>query len=183
MLPGIENTYRNIRYSLEENKDFGLANDFFVGEMEAKRRQLKWWRRWLLSVPAVYKIFSNYGTSPLRVLLWLSLLTFLNAYHLWDYSIYANESLIEMNTSEVDVSSSLNGFEALMNSIKINVEGIRGVLTYSIQTLTLQKDKLEIFDNLPKNSPVYLINTLCAVIGPIIIALFAVSIRTRIKRN
>jgi|TARA_R110002153_G_scaffold234091_8_gene387529 hypothetical protein len=42
MLPGIENTYRNIRYSLEENKDFGLANDFFVGEMEAKRRQLKW---------------------------------------------------------------------------------------------------------------------------------------------
>jgi uncharacterized protein YjbI with pentapeptide repeats len=183
MLPGIENTYRNIRYSLEENKDFGLANDFFVGEMEAKRRQLKWWRRWLLSVPAAYKIFSNYGTSPLRVFLWLSLLTFLNAYHLWDYSIYANESLIEMNTSEVDISSSLNGFETLMNSIKINVEGIRGVLTYSIQTLTLQKDKLEIFDNLPKNSSVYLINTLYAVIGPIIIALFAVSIRTRIKRN
>ena len=51
MLPGIENTYRNIRYSLEENKDFGLANDFFVGEMEAKRRQLKWWRlRILLNV-------------------------------------------------------------------------------------------------------------------------------------
>ena len=70
-----------------------------------------------------------------------------------------------------------------MNSIKINLEGIRGVLTYSIQTLTLQKDKLEIFDNLPKNSAVYLINTLYAVIGPIIIALFAVSIRTRIKRN
>lgn len=150
--------------------------------MEAKRRQLKWWRRWLLSVPAAYKIFSNYGTSPLRVFLWLSLLTFLNAYHLWDYSIYANESLIEINISEVNISS-FDSFETLMNSIKINVEGIRGVLTYSIQTLTLQKDKLEIFDNLPKNSPVYLINTLYAVIGPIIIALFAVSIRTRIKRN
>jgi hypothetical protein len=140
-------------------------------------------RRWLLSVPAAYKIFSNYGTSPLIVFLWLSLLTFLNTYHLWDYSIYTNESLIEVNTSEVDISSSLNGFETLMNSIKINLEGIRGGLTYSIQTLTLQKDKLEIFDNLPKNSPVYLINTLYAVIGPIIIALFAVSIRTRIKRN
>ncbi len=87
------------------------------------------------------------------------------------------------HTPEVDISSSFKSFETLMNSIKINVEGIRGVLTYSIQTLTLQKDKLEIFDNLPKNSPVYLINTLYAVIGPIIIALFAVSIRTRIKRN
>lgn len=88
-----------------------------------------------------------------------------------------------MNTSEVDINSSFKSFETLTNSIKINVEGIRGVLTYSIQTLTLQKDKLEIFDNLPKNSPVYLINTISAVIGPIIIALFAVSIRTRIKRN
>lgn len=186
MLPGIENTYRNIRYSLEESKDFGLANDFFVGEMEAKRRQLKWWRRWLLSVPAIYRAFSNYGTSPARVFLWLVIFTVLHAYMIWDYSIYKSEVFVVFNhidTSKVGVMSPVKSFEVLTDSLSFNIETVRGLLTYAIQTLTLQKDKVEIFGKLPESSPVYLINTLYGVLGPIIIALFAVSVRTRIKRN
>ena len=65
-LPDLENSYRNIRFSLEANKDFSLANDFFIGEMDAKRNQLPWLKRQLFSVLALYRLISNYGTSPIR---------------------------------------------------------------------------------------------------------------------
>jgi len=64
--PMLEANYRNIRSALEENKDFRGATDFYVGEMEARRRQLPLSRRYLLSIEWVYWLLSLYGASPLR---------------------------------------------------------------------------------------------------------------------
>ncbi|NOQ51313.1 MAG: hypothetical protein GQ578_03695 [Desulfuromonadaceae bacterium] len=39
MLPRLEAGYRNLRITLEENKDYATATDFYIGEMESRRRQ------------------------------------------------------------------------------------------------------------------------------------------------
>jgi len=76
-LPVLEETCRNIRVALEESRSFNVASDFYVAEMEAARARLPLFRRHLLSVHAIYRIVSNYGTSvptAIRVLAYLILL-------------------------------------------------------------------------------------------------------------
>lgn len=70
--PQLEMTYRNIRKTLESQKDYDLASDFLVGEMEQKRKQLHPLKKWF-SIINAYDLLSQYGTRPLRVGLWLSL--------------------------------------------------------------------------------------------------------------
>lgn len=70
-LPILEETCRNARVALEENRSFGMASDFYVGEMEAARAQLSFLERHLFSVAALYRFVSLYGTNvgvALRVL-------------------------------------------------------------------------------------------------------------------
>jgi uncharacterized protein YjbI with pentapeptide repeats len=76
-LPVLEQTCRNIRVSLEESRDFNVASDFYIAEMEALRAQLPFLRRHFFSVVALYRFVSNYGTSvatALRVLAYLLIL-------------------------------------------------------------------------------------------------------------
>jgi uncharacterized protein YjbI with pentapeptide repeats len=70
-LPVLEETCRNARVALEDNRSFDMASDFYVGEMEAARTQLGLFRRHLFSVAALYRFVSGYGTSvgvALRIL-------------------------------------------------------------------------------------------------------------------
>lgn len=78
-LPVLEETCRNARVALEENRSFGIASDFYVGEMEAARAQLSFLKRHLFSVVALYRFVSNYGTNvgaSIRVLALLYALHF-----------------------------------------------------------------------------------------------------------
>jgi hypothetical protein len=68
-LPALEETCRNARVALEDNRSFNVASDFYVGEMEALRRRLPFLRRHIASVPALYRIVSKYGTSVGQALL------------------------------------------------------------------------------------------------------------------
>ena len=75
-LPQLEESYRNIRVTLEDNLNYEAAADFYVGEMDTRRAQLNIFRRHFFSVTALYKAVSNYGTSvftAFRVLLWIIL--------------------------------------------------------------------------------------------------------------
>jgi len=65
-LPSIEETYRNIRFALEENRSFAIATDFYIGEMEAQRRQLSFSPPHFFSVTAWYNALSRYGTRPYK---------------------------------------------------------------------------------------------------------------------
>lgn len=186
-LPNLESTYRNIRFSLEENKDFGQANDFFVGEMEAKRRQLPFLKRHFLSVLAVYKLISNYGTSPIRVgLLFLAMvlthMVLISDATGLEFSISANLPTIQSINWFAPIESSRQAWSTF--SLEVNSIGLRDSLTYSLQTMTLQKEKVLVFK--PENivgTSVPFINSVFTVIGPVVIALFALTVRTRIKRN
>jgi uncharacterized protein YjbI with pentapeptide repeats len=78
-LPVLEETCRNARVALEENRSFNMASDFYVGEMEASRAQLGLLRRHLFSVAALYRFVSQYGTCvgvAIRVLVLLYALHF-----------------------------------------------------------------------------------------------------------
>jgi hypothetical protein len=76
-LPVLEETCRNARVALEENRSFDMASDFYIGEMDARRMRLGLWRRHFFSVPAIYRFVSNYGTNvgwALRILVYFYLL-------------------------------------------------------------------------------------------------------------
>lgn len=66
--PQLEDSYRNIRATLEDNLSFSAASDFYIGEMEAQRSQLGIFKRHLFSVAAWYNFVSKYGTSVPRAL-------------------------------------------------------------------------------------------------------------------
>lgn len=73
-LPILEETCRNVRVAHEESRSFNVASDFYIAEMEAVRARLPWIRRAFFSVPAMYRIVSNYGTSVGRAVLTLATL-------------------------------------------------------------------------------------------------------------
>jgi uncharacterized protein YjbI with pentapeptide repeats len=67
-LPILEETCRNLRAALEDNRNYAEAADFYVGEMEARRMRLNFLRRYFFSVEALYRYASTYGTSVGRAL-------------------------------------------------------------------------------------------------------------------
>ena len=74
----LEETYRNVRTALEESRDYATATDFYVREMETRRRTMPWWRREFFSVEALYLSVSRYGSSPSRALGWFLALVILH---------------------------------------------------------------------------------------------------------
>lgn len=77
-MPQLEESYRNIRATLEDNLNYSAAADFYIGEMDAQRSQLSLFKRYILSVVAWYKIVSNYGTSVPKAFSVLLILLFLH---------------------------------------------------------------------------------------------------------
>jgi hypothetical protein len=72
--PALEEAYRNIRRTLEAQKDYEKASDFLIGEMEQRRKQLHPMKRFF-SIIGLYSVLSRYGTQPSRVILWLLLVS------------------------------------------------------------------------------------------------------------
>ncbi|RLA50872.1 MAG: hypothetical protein DRR42_11900 [Gammaproteobacteria bacterium] len=178
-LPLIENSYRSIRISLESVKDFTRANDFFIGEKESARKQLSTPRRLLFSVLALYKYLSNYGTSPLRCTGWFILLVVIHcalieSAHDDELKKYFQSAPIESTYKAGNINTQLK------NVISIVGENYSRRILYSIQTMTLRRNKADI-----KVKPtVYngYVNAIFSVLGPLIIGLIALSIRIKIKR-
>jgi uncharacterized protein YjbI with pentapeptide repeats len=79
-LPLLESACRKMRVCLEESKDFGIATDLYVGEMEAKRKQLHFLRRNILSTEALFRLVSNYGQSAFQAFLVLTILILIHFY-------------------------------------------------------------------------------------------------------
>lgn len=62
-LPVLEDTCRNARVALEDNKSFDIASDFYIAEMEASRSRMGFFKREIWSINALYRFVSFYGTS------------------------------------------------------------------------------------------------------------------------
>lgn len=164
-LPLIESVSRNLRHAMEENKNYSLANDFFVGEMEAKRKQLSLSKRHVTSLLAWYKVLSNYGTSPYQCIKMLFMTALLHA------ALLAWLTLPPMSWDLFSAPLE-QGFELLSDSGKR--------LMYSLQVMTLRKDRIMSFEN--SGVAVELIDFIASILGPILSLALGLSIRTRIKR-
>jgi uncharacterized protein YjbI with pentapeptide repeats len=153
-LPALEQTCRNVRVSLEESRDFNIASDFYIAEMEALRNRLPFIKRHLFSVAALYRIVSNYGTSVFRGLLVLLLLIVL---HL-----------------KLSLCFSPETFSQSVEYITENA--LRTVKIMSLQMVSSgDSDKL--------TSGQRWVDAIFRILSPVQITMLALAFRTRIKRN
>jgi len=123
-LPRLESSYRNIRVAIEATKDFNTASDFYVGEMEARRNRLGWWRAHIFSIPAAYRILSGYGCDPTRA--FLALLLFCLFYGIyWGVATYGFGTFLPtLNTIRLSIRQTVFIFPVLRP--EVGVEEIRG---------------------------------------------------------
>ncbi|WP_404361561.1 pentapeptide repeat-containing protein [Methylotuvimicrobium sp. KM1] len=152
-LPILEETCRNARVALEENRNFNAASDFYVAEMEAAQAQLPGFMRHFFSVNALYKSVSNYGTSvatAIRMLVWLYLLHFSASFYL------------ELQSG------------TLPQMQQFSEQAIR-----SIKVLLLTPDPK--FANVSTTQSWF--DIVLRLLGPIQLAMVALAFRSRIKRH
>lgn len=167
-LPQLEETYRNVRVALEDNRDYSAAADFYIGEMEAARAQKSFLKRHIFSVVAAYRWLNGYGTKPLQA--FLIFLFFL--------SIHLGLTLMLPNVSREEVLK-VGGFQisanAFFDALKVEI----ACLLNSLQVMTLQRTDSFIKVGGLQN----LLDTVFRVLGPAQLSLMVLALRARIKRH
>lgn len=161
----VEEACRNIRVSLELNKNYDAASDFFIGERDMHRMQLHPIKQYFLSVDAWYNALSRYGTSTWRagrILLWLLLGHLLATVYLLNDPALVLDLLKGGGTNEGQTL------------------GWPGLLVHTLQIFTLQKVTADLF---LQNSTIALLDACFRGVAPVMIAILALSFRSRIKRH
>ncbi len=169
MLPRIESEYRNVRVALENNKNYSAATDFYVGEMEARRRQMFYPKRYFFSIEALYHALSNYGASPwlaLRMFIWLVIL----------HTVLTVTFVITPETAFVKILKIKENIPLINDIFKLSIINI--VNSFNILTFQRGNTILEI-----TQLSGHIVNTLFRVLGPVQLALIALAIRVKIKRH
>ncbi len=153
----IERLYRELKQNYEDRRDFERARAFHYGEKEMRRINPRTPRgyRWFLLWP--YWLVSGYGERCLRPLLWaLIFVAIFTACYFWGGLLGAGKqtNMASDPTSFLDVA------------------------LYSLRTMLLLKpDEFVCIGFWGK-----LINTLQSVAGPLLVGLFALAVRQRLKR-
>jgi hypothetical protein len=142
-----------VRVALEESKNFSAAADFYVGEMDAQRARLGFWRGEVFGVPVWYRTLTMYGTSVGQGVLMLAILFFLHA-------------VMTGIVQELDSSELLSKAPDL--------------LLRSLRLATLQQDESEF---MASRFWQLTLDTIFRVLAAIQIALLVFAFRTRIKRS
>lgn len=165
IFPRIESQYRNVRVALEENKNFTLASDFYIGEMEIRRMQLHPLKRYIFSIEAFYNTLSRYGTDPKKS--FMILMQF--------YLIHVLLTICFQAPDFTTFSFALFDLECL----SIILEKLAIYLINSLKVVTLMRFGPFIENGLSQT----LIDTIFRIIGPFQLALLVMAMRNRIRRN
>ncbi len=167
-LPQLEETCRNVRVALEDNRDYSAAADFYIGEMEASRAQKPFFKRHIFSVVATYRCLSGYGTRPLQAFLMFLVLL----------SIHSGLTLLLSGISNEDVLKA-GGFQISTSPLLDMGKILISCLLNSLQVMTLQRT-----DSLIKvGDSQNLFDTVFRVLGPAQLSLTVLALRARIKRH
>jgi len=158
-LAQIEELYRELKQNYEDRRDYERAGDFHVGEKEIRLRNPKT-DRYLKLLLALYKLVSGYGENYRRPLLWLGIL--------W---VYTSTSLLAggltMQRSNESLLLSLN-----------SLPHWGWALLYGLKTIF----HLPANDFAPEGLFGHIIHALASILGPVLIALFGLALRQRLKR-
>jgi uncharacterized protein YjbI with pentapeptide repeats len=157
-LPVLEETCRNARVALEENRSFNVASDFYVAEMEAARSQQKFWERHVFSVTALYRSVSRYGTSVGTALWMLFLIYFLHMI-----------STVALESPKGTVLEMQHISEAAVRSLKVLL------LQATVQATESRVASI--------SSTQTWLDLVFRLLGPIQLAMVALAFRSRIKRH
>ncbi len=149
----VESAYRNIRLSLEENKEYLATNDFYIGEMDSRLKRRKSWLARNFCIEKLYRVLSVYGTSPAR-------------------AVFAFFSILSVH---VFITVALTPEQSHPIWIK---DMISDYLAHSIQVMTLQKPS----GFLCLSDSQKIIDSWFRVIGPVQLAVIALALRNSIRR-
>ncbi|HHT9134411.1 MAG TPA: pentapeptide repeat-containing protein [Candidatus Avalokitesvara rifleensis] len=160
----VEVLYRQFKKNLEEEKNWEDAGEFHYGEMECKRKGLTWfWRNFGLL--AWYRYFSGYGERPLRAAISLIILILLCSllYYISDDSIhyvtYKNLGTVKETTESYHSKGHWLSYS------------FKAVFWHRFGEYGVEPDSW--------GKAVFFFESL---LGPILIALFILALRRRVKR-
>jgi len=152
----IERLYRELKQNYEDRRDYERAGDFHYGEKEMRRRnpETPFILRFLLTF---YWLFSGYGERYLRPLIWAGLLLAASTigYLALGLSSKGGESTLALT----------NGWDWLRAAF------------YSFRVMTFLKP-----DDLIPIGCSKVVNTIESLLGPLLLGLFALAVRQRLKR-
>jgi uncharacterized protein YjbI with pentapeptide repeats len=154
-LPALEETCRNARVALEDNRSFNTASDFYVAEMEAARAQLRLLARNIFSVNALYRFSSLYGTNvgiAIRVLFLFFLLHLVGSIQL-----------------------------TYRDAHDLSIEVVSGSALRSLQVLVQQNLDTRLSPDV--TTPQLWLDAIFRVVGLVQAAMVALAFRSRIKRH
>ncbi|MBI5569327.1 MAG: pentapeptide repeat-containing protein [Desulfomonile tiedjei] len=151
----IERLYRELKQNYEDRRDYERAGDFHYGEKEMRRINPKTHWAWRF-VLGVYLVVSGYGERCLRPLAWASLfLALFTIGYLWC-------GLCPKDGDQILTICDWSDWRAW---------------NYSLRVMTLLKP----YDWVPQGCG-ECINTFASLVGPLLIGLFALTLRQRLKR-
>jgi uncharacterized protein YjbI with pentapeptide repeats len=154
----IEQLYRQLKQNYEDRRDYERAGDFHYGEKEMRRRNpdTPWWLRCLLRA---YRCIGGYGERCLPPLAWSVGLLLICALLYYCLGLRPNPKIV--SSSPVFIS----GWD---------------YVDYSLRVMTLLKPD----DLVPAGCARYAryVSTLESLAGPILLGLFALALRQRLKR-
>lgn len=167
--PRIEVEYRNFRVAMEENKNYATASDFYIGEMETRRHQMTYPRKYFFSIAAIYNALSEYGTNPSRAARIFLLLILLHLSLTMYFGPPPREAYNKAFSATSTTPLITNTFGTLLL-----------YFTNSLKILSLQRGP-EVLETKSLNSNI--IDSVFRIIGPAQLALIALSFRSKIKRH
>ena len=103
--PQLEKAYRNIRVSLESQKEFDTASDFLIGELNHKLLQKPCYKRHT-SILGLYKLLSLFGTSHSRIIF------------IWFFILILPHFFITASINDIALLSQ-ETFEVILRTLKI----------------------------------------------------------------
>jgi len=152
----IERLYRELKQNYEDRKDYERAGDFHYGEKEMRRKNPETpWGLWFAL--SLYWLVSGYGERWVRPLLWLvGLLAISTLGYLW----------FGLSPKSAGGGATCGAGPDLWTTIE-----------YSVRVMTLLKP-----DNLAPEGWSRLVNLVQSLLGPVLIGLFALALRQRLRR-
>ncbi len=166
----IETLYRQFKKFFEDQSDYSRAGDFHYGEMEMRRKQLKWFQQ-ILSLILPYKWFSGYGEKWENALIWFfSLWLVFSGLNFYFINLKSNKNQ-ELPRNSIQC---LNSWKDICKGIKF-----RDSFFFTLNALTLRTDSIVEIKNLWLARGVKNAQNLA---GPTIIALMLLAIRRKFKR-
>ena len=154
----LEELYRQLKQNYEERHDYERAGHFHIGEKEMRLRNpdTRLDLRFLL---ALYKVISGYGENYFRPLMWLFLVMLLTA----------ATGLVH----GLEIAADKHGIRLSVNS----PTDWGWAILYAVQTIF----HVPVTEFTPKGFA-RVIHTFSSIFGPVLLGLFGLALRQRLKR-